>query len=50
MRPPSREEVHAAQPHLVLLKSKLRQRKTGYGGGYGGAQVPAAAFPSAYGG
>mmetsp|Transcript_38563 Transcript_38563/g.110747 ORF Transcript_38563/g.110747 Transcript_38563/m.110747 type:complete len:367 (-) Transcript_38563:191-1291(-) len=27
MRPPSREDVVMAQPHLVLLKSKMRQRR-----------------------
>lgn len=27
MRPPSREDVQAAQSHLVLLKSKMRQRR-----------------------
>lgn len=29
MRPPSREDVQAAQSHLVLLKSKMRQRRQG---------------------
>eukprot|EP00441_Pelagodinium_beii_P013463 CAMPEP_0197684852 /NCGR_PEP_ID=MMETSP1338-20131121/100053_1 /TAXON_ID=43686 ORGANISM="Pelagodinium beii, Strain RCC1491" /NCGR_SAMPLE_ID=MMETSP1338 /ASSEMBLY_ACC=CAM_ASM_000754 /LENGTH=87 /DNA_ID=CAMNT_0043266609 /DNA_START=20 /DNA_END=280 /DNA_ORIENTATION=+ len=27
MRPPSREDVQTAQSHLVLLKSKMRQRR-----------------------
>lgn len=48
MRPPSREEVRAAQAHLVLLKSKLSQRQADGRGSYG--QAPLAAYPPARGG